>query len=136
MLGTHCVPLKEQNASCWCISAVSAGSLLGLRTGLKTWSYVIICDKTCFNSDIRLIGIFGEKNFWKKNLEIFLFNDWNFQSQPIRRESMSDFRSENFLTSHNVYFDVPKYLFPEMMFNRIPIEIYTPWCMIFSCIQL
>ena len=34
--GGHCVLLTDQNASCWCISAVSAGSLLGLKTWFKT----------------------------------------------------------------------------------------------------
>ena len=32
----HCILLKEQNASCWCISAVSAVSVGSLQ-GLKTW---------------------------------------------------------------------------------------------------
>ena len=44
----HCVLLTDQNASCWCISAVSAGSLQGLKTWSKTWLYVILYDKTCF----------------------------------------------------------------------------------------
>ena len=32
----HCVLLTDQNASCWSISAVSAGSLLGLKIWSKT----------------------------------------------------------------------------------------------------
>ena len=36
LLGMHCVLLTDQNASCWSISAVSAGSLLGLKTWFKT----------------------------------------------------------------------------------------------------
>ena len=91
------------------------------------WYYMT---KHVFNSDSRLIGIFGEKNFENFFLEIILFNGWNFWSHPIRRAQHQILSNKKNLTKNIIEFDIPKYLIHEISFNIVPIAIYTPICTI------
>ena len=70
----------------------------------------------------------GKKIFEKKNWEIFLFNDPNFCSLPIRRARAPDLSNKFFWINHNIDFNIPKCHTLEINFNVVPIEIYAPIC--------